>query len=105
MSNDNVHLMIEKMYTIREDMVELLAQLREEVLTKLETVFGAVIQFREGSEGKLESIEGKLDEVIEGTRLKEQKPIALIRVGQGGIRKRKTPKRKAKDEAKKRLKI
>jgi hypothetical protein len=36
--------------------------------------------------------------------LKEQKPIVLKRVGQGGVHKRKTLKRKAKDEAKRQLK-
>jgi hypothetical protein len=104
MSNDNVHLMIEKLDTIQEDMVKLQGQFRYEALTKLDLVFDAIIQLSKATVEKLERTEGKLDEVIECTRLKEQKPIVFNRVGNGGVRKRKTPKRKAKDEAKRRLK-
>jgi hypothetical protein len=72
--------------------------------TKFYAVLDEVIQLKRETNGKLERTEGKLDEVIECTRLKEQKPIVLNRVKKGAIHKRKTLKRKANDEANKRLK-
>lgn len=108
MSNDNVHLMIEKRDTLQENINKLLVQFTLSRLTKLELVLDAVNQLRHETDGKLKRTSVKLDEVIECTRLKVQKPIALKRVGQGGARKsleRKSLKRKAKDEAKRRLKI
>lgn len=46
MSNDNVHLRIEKLDTIQEDMVELLGKFRYEALTKLDLVYVAIILLR-----------------------------------------------------------
>lgn len=89
MSNDNVHLRFEKMDAIREDMVGLLAQLRDEMWTKFDAVLDKVIILNRKTKEKLERTEGKLDEVIQCTRLKEQKPIVLNRVKKGGLHKRK----------------
>lgn len=82
MSNYNVHLMIEKMDTLRKYMFESLGQYRFEVLTNLDLVFDAVTQVRDETDGKLERASEKLDEIIECTILKEEKRIVLNRVGQ-----------------------
>jgi len=91
------------MVTIREDVVYLLAQFRQETWTQIRDLMSALDELRWSTEENLGRTERKLDKVFECSSLKEQKPIVLNKVKKGRVHKRKTLKRKAKDEAKNRL--